>query len=753
MSEATKGEMFKPLPGAAARSRRAPRRPDPGWEVIQPVPTDAPPALGEHATRNVPSARWLYRDRDGALLGYVCRFDGSEAAKDFIPLTFCRHDGHGRTEWRWKAWPVPRPLYGLDRLAARPVAPVVVVEGEKAADAAGELLPEFVCVTSSNGSKAAGKTDWRPLARRHVMIWRDADAAGARYAADVAPALATLGAVVSIITPPPSVAAGWDAADALAEGWDTARALALVKSAVPADEALRGAHGVATSPGLDGAAAEEEVVEGGRRSLRRPAGSGEGSDGPPVRNKLIDLAGACELWHDRSHTPYASIPEGGPEGEHWENWPVRSREFRRWLTGRFFDAHHGAPSTQAFDEGLRVIETLVVRGPKYETFIRIGAHDGNVYIDLADETWRSVKVTPRGWEVVARPAVKFLHNAAMRALPEPARGESINTLRPFLNVETEGDFKLVVGWLVGTLSPNGPYPILVLHGEQGSAKSAGAGFLRDLVDPREGGLRALPRDERDLAVAAHNSWVLGFDNLSAIAGWLSDALCRLSTGGGFATRELHSDRNEIVFAGRRPIILNGIADLAARGDLADRAVVVTLRPIMPEDRRAESDLRAEFEKTRPESLGALFDAVASALAHIDETRLDRLERMADFVLWVTAAERGLGWSHGNFVAAYAAQRERSRDVLVENDPVVVAIREIMEDRDELKGPASELLPVIEDRASEKIKTSRGWPGTPARLGKALMRAAPLLRGLGFEVDHFHSGGKMWTIKRPYPRDA
>ncbi len=754
MAETSKSKMFKPLPGGAERSRRSPRRLEPGWEVIAPVPGDAPAAPTEHPTRGTPSATWAYRDRDGALLGHVCRFDGPQGAKDIIPLTYCHHAGHGRSEWRWRSWPTPRPLYRLHDLAARSEAPVVVCEGEKAADAAAEMLPDFVAVTSPNGSKAAGKSDWTPLAHRAVTIGPDNDTAGAEYAAAAARALATVSTTVSIIAPPTVVTAGWDAADALADGWDTARALALIETATPAaslsGEALRGTHGASTPSAGDGSAVKEKPTKGKRGKGGRS--TGDGGDGPPVRSKLVKLTDACELWHNPSREPFASIPMHGPAGEHVEHWPVRSRDFRWWLVGQFYDAGGGAPSSNALDEALRLIETLAVRGPEFETFIRIGKHGGAVYLDLGNYDWRAVEITKQGWNVVARPPVKFLRNSAMRALPEPARGESIDALRPFLNVETEGDFKLCVGWLIGALWPDGPYPLLALHGEQGSAKSTAAGFLRDLVDPREGGLRALPRDERDLAVAADNSWILGYDNLSGIAGWLSDALCRLSTGGGFATRELHSDRGETVFAARRPIIINGITNLAERGDLADRVTVVNLRPIMPEDRRAESELRAEFERARPEVLGALLDGIASVLAHRDETKLDQLERMADHVLTVTAAEAGLGWPAKAYASAYTAQRTRGREVLIENDPVVVAIREIMEHRDELKGPASELLPLIEDKVSEKIKTARGWPGTPAKMGKALMRAAPLLRSLGFDVEHYHSGGKMWIIKRRSPRE-
>jgi hypothetical protein len=138
---------------------------------------------------------------------------------------------------------------------------------------------------------------------------------------------------------------------------------------------------------------------------------------------------------------------------------------------------------------------------------------------------------------------------------------------------------LIVAWLVVALHPDGPYPILVLHGEQGSAKSTLTRSLRRLVDPAIPLLRTVPRDEWDLIITARNSWVITLDNLSGAAQWLSDALCRLSTGGGFSTRQLYTDDEEILFDGRRRIILNGIEDIARSPDLADRAILLTLPPL------------------------------------------------------------------------------------------------------------------------------------------------------------------------------
>mgnify|MGYP001567769299 FL=1 len=185
----------------------------------------------------------------------------------------------------------------------------------------------------------------------------------------------------------------------------------------------------------------------------------------------------------------------------------------------------------------------------------------------------------------------------------------------------------MVAWLVAAFRPIGPYPVLDIEGEQGSAKSTTGRVLRALVDPNKADLRTVPRDERDLMIAAHNGWVVAYDNLSGIPLWLSDALCRLSTGGGFSTRELYTDTEEILIDVQRPIIINGIDAMIERGDLQDRTIPLVLPQIPSDRRRDEKEFWREFEAARPRLLGAVLDIVSVALGRVDSVRLARSPRM------------------------------------------------------------------------------------------------------------------------------
>lgn len=146
-------------------------------ECVMPVPVDAKPVPEKLLRMNgeLPSRRWKYRDAHGRMLHGVMRWD-LESGKEIRPISYWRR--HGIGGWRIALPPAPRPLYGLDRLAAQPSAPVLLVEGEKAADAAQVIFPDHACVCWSGGASAIGKMDWLPVSGRRVIAWPDADDAG-----------------------------------------------------------------------------------------------------------------------------------------------------------------------------------------------------------------------------------------------------------------------------------------------------------------------------------------------------------------------------------------------------------------------------------------------------------------------------------------------------------------------------------------------------------------------------------------------
>ena len=460
------------------------------------------------------------------------------------------------------------------------------------------------------------------------------------------------------------------------------------------------------------------------------ANGGMGRRDPAQADVLIDLAQSAELFHAADGTGFADLDING----HRETWAIRGKAFRRWLARRFFEATKGAPNSEALQSALNVIEAKAhFDAPERMVHIRVGELNGRLYLDLCDTTWRAVEIDTDGWRVIDRPPVRFRRAAGMKPLPIPVPGGSVERLRSFLNVQSNADFVLVVAFVLAAVRNRGPYPVMVLSGEHGSAKSTFSAILRALLDPNTAPLRALPREDRDLFIAANNGHVLGFDNVSGLPAWLSDTLCRLATGGGFAVRQLYTDQEEVLFDATRPVILNGIEDFVTRPDLADRSLPLTLGQIPEERRRLEAELWAAFEAERPRILGALLDVVAHGLRMLPHTRFDRLPRMADFALWATACETAL-WPAGTFMAAYAGNRDEAIGMAVEGDVVTAAIRTMMTGRtEEWVGTSSELLALLTSAVGESICRSKLWPQTPEALRGRLKRAAPVLRQIGIQV--------------------
>ncbi len=454
--------------------------------------------------------------------------------------------------------------------------------------------------------------------------------------------------------------------------------------------------------------------------------AGDASDS--VATSLVKLARAgAELFHF-GESCFATIAVE----DHQETYPLKGRSFRGWLGRIYFEQKNRAASGEALASAIATLEGYArFQSEECGVFLRVGEGDGRIYLDLANEHWQVLEISCKGWRVIESKdcPVCFVRSHGMLPLPTPERGGEIGELRPFLNIANESDFRLVVGFLLGTLHPQGPYPALVLHGEQGSAKTTAAKVLRALSDPNLAPVRSAPGDPRDLMIAANNSWMVSFDNISSLTPWLSDCLCRLSAGGGFSTRTLYTDDEERIFQAKRPVVLNGIEELATRGDLLDRSLIVYLPRIPDEQRGDEKSFWAAFEVARPRILGALVDAASAARANVESVKLGTLPRMADFAVWVTAAESSLGWERGAFLAAYSENRRAANDLPLETS-VVDALRKLALP---WTGTATTLLRELEGLADERTRHSRSWPASGRALSNNLRRLVPNLRCAGIHV--------------------
>lgn len=334
-----------------------------------------------------------------------------------------------------------------------------------------------------------------------------------------------------------------------------------------------------------------------------------------------------------------------------------------------------------------------------------------------------------------------MRHKGMLPLPMPEQNGDIDDLWKVLSITNTHSQILILAWLLQAMNPEGPYPVLILEGPQGASKSHTSLTLRSLIDPSLASIRAAPKDERDLILAANNGLILAFDNISTMPDWLSDALCRIATGGGFSTRTLFSYTEETIISVKRAVILNGIDHIVTRHDLLDRAILIHLDPISVEQRKTEKHLKDLQSKIMPKVIGKLLDGVSLALKDYSNTTLEKLPRMADFAIWVSAGINALKFSKEAFMDAYLFNRSKSVDLALESDLVSNAILSLMDNRTQWEGNPTELLNELSNQLSELEKSSKEWPKSASVLGKRLVRAKLFLQAKGIHTDLCRESGK------------
>jgi len=468
-----------------------------------------------------------------------------------------------------------------------------------------------------------------------------------------------------------------------------------------------------------------------------------------------------EVWRSPANEVWLSVRLNGRV----EHWPVRSARTEAWLRRLYGQVYQRLVPKVAVEDVLADLQaTGLLFGEVHPVFTRLGGwKDGTgerrVYLDLARPDWAVVEVTAGGWRVIpaSQAPVRFHRNEYQRPLPLPESGGSLEALWELLPLG-ERDCLLVLGWLLGSLNPWGPYPVLILSGEKGAGKSTAGEILKRLLDPTKAPRRSEPENEGDIVIAAQNNHVLLYDNLSQIPPKISDALCRLSTGGGLSKRKLYTDDAEVVLEAQRPVILTGIGFGAVRDDLADRAIRVELTRIADEDRVTDSQLWTRFHQEHPRILGTLLDAVCVALRRFEETEeeLGFLPRLADWMVWAEAGVSRFGVPLGELREAYYSVQGEFDSELLESNPLGGAI--LLLTRDWQPGEirrytSKQLLEELEEAAFGGQVNTRNlmdWPKSPEALVRRLPRLQSTLRSAGIVVSkerNLHLKQTVWVLQK------
>ena len=441
--------------------------------------------------------------------------------------------------------------------------------------------------------------------------------------------------------------------------------------------------------------------------------------------ELVDGSGTS-LFHDEGRRAYMAVVVGDSR----RNLTIRSSDARMWLSKLYFEDCGQAIGERPMEDVIRLLEAKALfDGPQFSVSLRVGGNCSEIGIDLGMEDGLVAKLTAGSWSVIHENGIKLIRSPGFGELPLPSTTGDLQKLKELLGLD-EQSWPLVLAFLLLCLRPSGPYMLLLVEGEQGSGKSFLCKVLKSIIDPNQVERARLPETQRDLMIHAKDYFLLVFDNVSGMKGDLSDALCVLATGGGFATRKLYSDDELYVFNFSRPVVINGIADFVNRPDLLERSIALRLPNFQEGQRKTEQAMLGDFQVILPGILASLYDIASKALANpLGPTAAVRL-RMADCERWLMACEPFTGLAPGSFVNAIKACQDEIFVDRAQNDPVVGALLGILE-KGAFKGTVLELHRRIMPFDGPE---QRYFPATASHLSKHLARQRPAMAKIGILLE-------------------
>ena len=466
---------------------------------------------------------------------------------------------------------------------------------------------------------------------------------------------------------------------------------------------------------------DDQAPEGGQAPAR----------GPNQAQQLIALA--HELYDLGISTEGRAfvVAKGGPNAARWLRGGTPS--VIGALAATLHKRTRAVATGNAKNDALALLTAQAESCDRTPLVQRVGQHGDNIVLDLADAAGHAVVITKKGWSVVDRSPIPFTRSLQTLPLPIPVRGGSVDELWPLVNIAPSSR-NLYVAYVVSNLFRSLDHPILDLSGEAGTGKSTTARNTARLIDPSAAPLARMPTHEKDLDIVASQSYVQGFDNISRIEDWQSDALCTFCTGISSVRRALFTDSEMALLSVRLCVILTSIDYGTPKADLAQRLLPVKLTPLGTNKRRGETQIDMTFTANHPRILGALLDLAVKVLAELPGVESDEKEgtlnlpRLAEFGKILVALDRATGTSRLD--EYHELMSEQASDVAAE-DEVATAVRVFTREHEQWDGTATELHGMLRQADFR----SRFWPETVAQFSKRLSLVVGPLRAVGVRVEH------------------
>ena len=491
------------------------------------------------------------------------------------------------------------------------------------------------------------------------------------------------------------------------------------------------------------------------------------------------LKNSKELFKDEFKVPHIQVVLNNQ----YRTLPIDSIKFKRYLSKLYSDTKEGkVANSEAINSTISQLEAKAFyEGRTIPLHLRVAWDNPDttqtIYYDLSsDEKNRCIKITKDRWEIVEnQPVVLFRRYDHLEPQVEPIKtnfdGIGNKMLDEFLSLfnlkkndseENIEDIKLLLkSYFISLFIPDIPKPILLLHGEQGGAKSTFQELVKMLVDPSITKTLTFPKNTDEFIQQLSHNYIAYYDNVSVIQDWISDLLSRAVTGSSFSKRALYTNDEDIYYNFKRIIGINGIDLAATKADLLDRSIIIQTQRIDKKDRIKIKKIWEKFNQLKPYVLGYILDILVKVLLYKTEHggEIDfpnGHNRMADWEEYAEIISRCMGYPDGKFQEVYQKNIGIQIDEAIQASPLSQAIIEFMTEEtvigtdeatgndikstkggDEWKGTPTELYKELNNIAIGKLNINvtrnKLWPKSPSALTRKINGVKTNLREKGFEI--------------------
>lgn len=460
----------------------------------------------------------------------------------------------------------------------------------------------------------------------------------------------------------------------------------------------------------------------------------------------VAQANCKEIFMDEYKAAHAAVMIN----DRLEVLPLAEERFKNWLRKMVRKEYEMIVNASIIDEAVNQLTAdAYFDGNKRDLGLRFAkAKDDEFkwYYDLTNDNWEFIEITREGWKIIKNQIIfrRFNHHVPQVSPERNYPSDIIDQFMNLLNVKKE-DRLLLKCYIISLFIPDLPKAVLMVHGEQGTAKSMLQELIIMLVDPTLTKVLSPPKKTEELIQQVSKYAVTYYDNLSRIPEWISDLLCRAVTGSGFSKRKLYTNNEDVIYTLMRAIGFNGINLAATKADLLSRGLIIQTETIPKGNQRRMKAIWKEFEKIKPGLLGYIFDVLNRIIkwrqSNVGVELVKEYPRMADWAEWCEIIAHCIDEKEaGAFMNAYRENIDLQTQEVIEGSDIAIALQIFIQSRPNMifDGTATVLLHELNKIALQNDidVRNRYWPKTANRLSRGLRILQRTLREIGIEIEWY-----------------